>query len=93
MPIYRALTPTDEERLIRELVLQFKLGRVRPSYFRDKFGVELSRQFAGPLQRLRDWGYLETGADALTLNRDGLLQVDGLIHEFFLPQHQHARYA
>jgi oxygen-independent coproporphyrinogen-3 oxidase len=27
------------------------------------------------------------------LNRDGLLQVDRLLHEFFLPEHQNARYA
>jgi oxygen-independent coproporphyrinogen-3 oxidase len=93
LPICRALTPTEEERVVRELVLQFKLGRVRPSYFRGKFGVELARQFAGPLARLRAWGCLETEADALVLNREGLLQVDGLIHEFFLPQHRNARYA
>jgi hypothetical protein len=28
LPIYRALTPTAEERLIREFILQLKLGRV-----------------------------------------------------------------
>ena len=28
-PIYRALTPNDEERMIREFILQMKLGRVR----------------------------------------------------------------
>jgi oxygen-independent coproporphyrinogen-3 oxidase len=28
----------------------------------------------------------------LRLNRDGLLQVDRLLHEFFLPQHRNARY-
>jgi hypothetical protein len=27
------------------------------------------------------------------LNRDGLLQVDRLLPEFFLPQHRNARYA
>jgi hypothetical protein len=30
---------------------------------------------------------------AVTLSRDGLLQVDRLLHDFFLPQHrQYARY-
>ena len=30
---------------------------------------------------------------AWLLNREGLLQVDRLLHEFFLPQHRHTRYA
>jgi len=31
--------------------------------------------------------------DRVLLNREGLLQVDKLLHEFFLPQHRNARYA
>jgi oxygen-independent coproporphyrinogen III oxidase len=93
LPIFRALTPTAEERLIRELILQFKLGHIRPSYFRTKFGVDVPQRFAGPLRQLTEWGFLESGADTLSFNRDGLLQVDRLIHEFFLPEHRHARYA
>src|SRR5258708_2108694 len=37
LPVWRALTPTDEERLIREFILQLKLGRVSRSYFQKKF--------------------------------------------------------
>lgn len=92
-PIHRALTPTPEERLIRELALQFKLGRISQAYFRRKFGVEVGGRFADAFQRLASWGYLEFDGDTVTLNRDGLLQVDRLIHEFFLPEHRHARYA
>jgi oxygen-independent coproporphyrinogen-3 oxidase len=93
LPIYRALTPTQEERMIRELVLQMKLGRVYKNYFRDKFGVELEQRFAAPLKELRDQGYLAIDQNSLRLNRDGLMQVDKLLHEFFLPQHRNARYA
>src|SRR6266849_2311638 len=39
LPIFRALTPTSEERLIRELILQLKLGHISRAYFRDKFDV------------------------------------------------------
>ena len=92
-PIYRGLTPTEEERLIRELILQFKLGRVNAGYFRQKFGVEIAERFAPALERLREWGYLSVEGDTLTLNREGLLQADRLVHEFFLPQHRDARYA
>jgi oxygen-independent coproporphyrinogen-3 oxidase len=93
LPIYRALTPTDEERMIRELILQFKLGHVNAGYFRQKFGVEIRRRFAGALDTLREWGFLEDHGEDLRLNRDGLLQADRLVHEFFLPQHRDARYA
>ncbi len=41
LPIYRALTPTEEERMIRELILQMKLGQVSRRYFQDKFGVDV----------------------------------------------------
>ena len=93
LPIYRALTPTAEERLIRELVLQLKLGRVSRAYFRQKFGIDLGQRFAAPFRTLEDWGFLAVNGDAVTLNREGLLQVDRLLHEFFLPQHKNARYA
>jgi oxygen-independent coproporphyrinogen-3 oxidase len=88
LPIWRALTPTADERIIREFILQLKLGHVSRAYFRDKFGVELTERFGAPLQRLKDWGFLEVTGDEVRLNRDGLLQVDRLLHEFFLPQHR-----
>jgi oxygen-independent coproporphyrinogen-3 oxidase len=92
-PIYRALTPTSEERLIRELVLQFKLGRVSRNYFQTKFGVDIMGKFNGPIARLQSWGALIVDGEWLRLTRDGLLQVDRLVHEFFLPEHRTARYA
>ena len=52
LPVFRALTPTADERLIRELVLQFKLGRVSRGYFAEKFGVDLAERFAEPLAPL-----------------------------------------
>jgi oxygen-independent coproporphyrinogen-3 oxidase len=93
LPIFRALTTTEEERVIRELILQMKLGHVRHRYFQDKFGIDVQQRFATPLGRLKDLGFLTADQDGLRLNRDGLLQVDKLLHEFFLPQHQSARYA
>ena len=92
-PVFRALTPTDEERLIREFVLQMKLGKVSADYFNKKFNTDVLKRFAAPLQTLKDWGFLKVDGDAIILNREGLLQVDRLLHEFFLPQHKNARYA
>jgi oxygen-independent coproporphyrinogen III oxidase len=93
LPVYRALTPSADERLIREFILQMKLGRTSCAYFQGKFGVNVRERFAEPLRTLQSWGFLELDGDTIRLNRDGLLQVDRLLHEFFLPQHQHARYA
>jgi oxygen-independent coproporphyrinogen-3 oxidase len=93
LPIWRALTPSQDERLVREFILQLKLGHVDQEYFRRKFGVEPASFFALPFQRLKEWGYLSVEKDQVLLNRDGLLQVDRLLPEFFLPQHQNSRYA
>lgn len=93
LPIYRALTPTHEERMIRELILQMKLGRVQTPYFESKFGVNIQEKFAAPISSLREHGWLKVEGKTLRLSRDGLLQVDKLLHDFFLPQHRTARYA
>jgi oxygen-independent coproporphyrinogen III oxidase len=92
-PIDRALTPTYEERMIREFILQMKLGHVKRDYFQHKFGVDLRERFSGALADLEDQGFLKLNGDTLQLNRDGLLQVDRLLHQFFLPQHRTTLYA
>jgi len=53
-PVYRALTPTGDERLIREFILQLKLGQVSRSYYQTKFGTDPAVRFAeGRLPRKR----------------------------------------
>ena len=92
LPIFRALTPTADERYIREFILQLKLGSNSRSYFRNKFGADPVERFAEPIQRLKDWGFLTVEGDRIVLNREGLLQVDRLLQEFFKPEHRNARY-
>ena len=92
-PVYRALPPTADERLIREFALQLKLGEVGTRYFNEKFKTDVLNRFAHPLRTLQDWGFLSVEGDRIRLNREGLLQVDRLLHEFFLPEHKNARYA
>jgi oxygen-independent coproporphyrinogen-3 oxidase len=93
LPVYRALTPSAEERLIREFILQLKLGRVTYGYFREKFQVDPSQRFAEALGRLKDWGMVTLGPNEVVVHRHGLLQIDRLLQEFFLPEHRNARYA
>jgi len=92
LPLSRALRVSDRERLIRELVLQMKLGRLDASYFREKFGASILEDFAAPFTALRDEGYLDWNKDRIELTSEGLLRVDSLLPEFFLPQHRGARY-
>jgi oxygen-independent coproporphyrinogen-3 oxidase len=92
LPVSRALRVSDRERLIRELVLQMKLGRLDASYFREKFGVSILEDFAAPFTVLRDEGYLDWKKDRIELTSEGLLRVDSLLPGFFLPQHRNARY-
>jgi oxygen-independent coproporphyrinogen-3 oxidase len=93
LPILRGLALDTEERLIRELVLQLKLGRVDAGYFEHKFAVDIRERFRPQFDRLHQEGSLSADGPILRLSRDALLQVDGLLEPFFLEQHQHARYA
>lgn len=88
LPLKRAFRTTPEELMIREFILQMKLGRVHLGYFADKFGVDLAERFARQFDHLAAEGLLAVDANAVRLSRDGLLCVDTLLHEFFLPQHQ-----
>jgi len=92
LPIGRALTTTVEERLIRELILQLKLGRVSQRYFIEKFGEDVSQRFHAQFAELKGRGLLSEQGDWLVLDRSALLKIDVILHAFFLPKHQNARY-
>jgi oxygen-independent coproporphyrinogen III oxidase len=93
LPLYRALTMRPQERVIRELILQFKLGRVSREYFQSKFDVDIVERFAEPLAALRQAGLASIDSRQVVLTREALLQVDRLLYAFFLPEHRTARYA
>jgi oxygen-independent coproporphyrinogen-3 oxidase len=92
LPIHRGLAMNDSERLVREMILQMKLGGLEAGYFREKFGVEILSRFAAPLEELRAAGHLTIDGDRVSVNRAGLLRIDELLHVFFLPEHRGARY-
>lgn len=92
LPIHRALEMTEEEKLVREVILQLKFGSLDRAYFQEKFGADIYDRFSRQLGRLRDDGHLAIDGDRVTLRRAGLLAIDELLHDFFLPQHQSARY-
>jgi len=93
IPLGRAYRPTGEERMIRELVLQLKLGSVRPAYFKEKYGVDLLARFRDELASLANEGYVtEVSKRIVALSRQGLLRVDTLLPRFFMPEQVGIRY-
>jgi oxygen-independent coproporphyrinogen-3 oxidase len=92
LPLGRALPVSSGERLIREMILQLKTGRLQTVYFREKFGVEVLEKFKEPFGRLEAKGWLCTNHDSIEVTRRGLLQVDRLLPDFFEPKYQTNRY-
>ncbi len=93
LPLSRAYRPTADERLIRELVLQLKRGRVRPAYFQEKYGVAIYDRFCEQFDSLNAEGHLgRADAEVIALTGAALLRVDTLLPRFFLPEHAGIRY-
>jgi oxygen-independent coproporphyrinogen-3 oxidase len=92
LPIDRAYATTERDRLTRELILQLKLGRLIPAYFKGKFGVDIVTEFAEAFRGLEQREMLTVGASEIRMSRQGLLQVDSLLPEFYAPEYQNLRY-
>lgn len=92
LPIFRAYPTNHEERFLREFILQLKLGRTSRAYFREKYGEDPAVRFRDRFDELAAQGYLSLAGDEILVSRGGLLQIDRLLHGFFLPQHRDARY-
>lgn len=93
LPIIRALKLSDKQRLIREMILQLKTGKIEVEYFQKKFGVDVWNEFAPAYHRLSEQGFLHRNNGSVELSRDGLLQVDHFLPEFFEPELRNVRYA
>ena len=92
LPLARALPVSPHERLIREMILQLKTGRLETAYFERKFGTRILDAFADGFRDLEERGFLMRGDNEVTLTREGYLQVDRLLPAFFEPQHRVTRY-
>lgn len=93
LPLGRAYRPSDDERLIREFILQLKRGWINTQYFQDAYGVDVTTRFRDGIRTLESEGWLASRTpDRFELTRQALLRVDTLLPRFFLPQHQNVRY-
>ena len=62
-------------------------------WFQRAFRLDPRERFASQLGWLCSEGFATVNGDDIILSRDGLMQVDRLLHEFFLPSHRPARYS
>jgi oxygen-independent coproporphyrinogen-3 oxidase len=92
LPLHRALKITDHQKLVREMILQLKKGYLTLPYFRNKFGVDVVERWHEVWKEYEGEGLLTIEPDRVTLTRDGLLCVDGLLPAFFEPEMQGVRY-
>ncbi len=92
LPLGRALPVEPRHRLIREMILQLKTGRLDAGYFQRKFGKNILEEFAESFDELEREGHLTRSAEDVEMTRGGLLQVDRLLPIFFDAQHRGTRY-
>jgi oxygen-independent coproporphyrinogen-3 oxidase len=92
LPLNRALPVMPHQRLIREMILQLKTGRLETSYFQRKFGTAILETFKEGFEELEREGHLKRTSEGIEMTRGGLLQVDRLLPVFFEPQHRTSRY-
>ncbi len=92
LPLSRGMRPTPHQRLVRELVLQLKTGRLEAGYFQRKFDVDILEHWRDVWHEYQEDGYLRVEDDRVLLTREGLLRVDALLPAFFEPEHRGVRY-
>jgi oxygen-independent coproporphyrinogen-3 oxidase len=92
LPLGRAFPTTPRDRLIREIVLQLKTGRIDAGYFRRKFGVNILDEFRAAFAELEAGGWLTHTGDRIETTPAGLLQIDRHLPTFFDPQYKGSRY-
>ena len=93
LPINRALPVTPRQRLIREMILQMKTGKLDAGYFRQKFGVNIFSAFREAFDSLLEEKLATVDGDHLDLSRPGLLKVDTLLPRFFEPEYRDSGHA
>ncbi|MGD8331048.1 MAG: coproporphyrinogen-III oxidase family protein [Acidobacteriota bacterium] len=93
MPLGRAYALSDDELLVRELVLQLKLGEIDTGKLRTRYGIDPLERFAAPLAELQQAGWLLIDGDSIELTRAGLVRADRLLRRFYRPEHREVRYS
>jgi oxygen-independent coproporphyrinogen-3 oxidase len=92
-PFARGYVLSIEDQMVREFILQLKLGKVERDYFRRKFGVDMVETMKPVLSSFEKRGWVQADDAAIRLTRQGLVRADRLLPAFYLPAHQGVPYA
>jgi len=92
LPLFRALSLTPKQKLIREMILQLKTGAIDLIYFRNKFALDVWEEFRPVFDRLQREEFAQRNTEEIALTRKGLLQVDHFLSEFFESELKAVRY-
>lgn len=87
-PWSRAYELTPQERFVREAILLSKKGRLKGSEFLERHGLIPAREFRDVFASWCERGMAQIEGDDVVLTRPGLIQVDRMLPELFLPQHR-----
>ena len=92
LPLGRAMRPSRDQLLIREMILQLKRGFLERAWFQEKFATDIVERWSSQWQKHEADGFVLVSDDRIELTREGLLRVDGLLPVFFESAHQGVRY-
>jgi coproporphyrinogen III oxidase-like Fe-S oxidoreductase len=92
LAINRALRPTEHQKLVREMILQMKEGKIFADTFQEKFQVNILEEFSEQFHNQEKAGYLTIEGDLIKLTRRGILQAESLLPEYFEEQFREVRY-
>lgn len=92
LPLSRAMMTTQEQRLIREMILLLKRGYLDGDYFQRKFGESVLEKWGEVWADYQSRGWVTIEGSSIRLTREGLLRADALLPAFFEPEHRDVRY-
>jgi len=93
LPLGRSYVLSEEEQMIRESILQLKLGKLDFPYFEEKFGTDLRDRFSSQFETLTAGGWAVLDDNRVELTRSGLARVDEFLPQFYLEEHSGVRYS
>jgi len=92
LPLGRGLAVTEDQLLIRQLILLLKRGYLSFKDLDTKFNTDVGSRWQATWDDYVQQGLMERSDDGVRLTREGLLRVDSLLPAFFEPQHRGVRY-
>jgi oxygen-independent coproporphyrinogen-3 oxidase len=93
LPTWRGYRMSSDERLVREFVLQLKLGRIELEPLRSRYGVDVLERFEAPLSEARDKGLVGWDREAIEVTPEGRVRVDRMLPAFYREEHRAIRYS